>query len=137
MSKRQGIILIAEDDAEDLDHLREAFQELESGWELVHAWNGAEVMAYLSKCDDGNYPVLLVLDFNMPMLNGLEVLVKMAKEERYKPIPKVIYSTSNAPFHMDLCLQAGAHKYFVKPLNKKDLPAIVQEMITIVTLPTQ
>jgi CheY-like chemotaxis protein len=134
MHKKPVTILFADDDAEDYDHLREALQGIDAGVQLIQAWNGAEVIEHLAKGDAGNLPSLLILDFNMPLINGLEVLVKIGRDQRYAAIPKVMYSTSNSSFHIDLCIQAGAKKYFVKPNDRKELPVIAQEMMNIATL---
>jgi CheY-like chemotaxis protein len=131
MHNRQVSILLADDDAEDWELLHEALRAIDPDIQVIMARNGEEVITYLTGCDTGNFPSLIILDFNMPLVNGLEVLVKMGKVGKYANIPKVIYSTSDAPFHVDLCIQAGAGKYFVKPNHKKELLPIAQEMVNI------
>jgi CheY-like chemotaxis protein len=131
MNKKPATILFADDDLEDQEHLRDILLEIEPGLQLVTVRNGAEVIAWLDKCEAANLPSLIILDFNMPLLNGLEVLVKMRREEKFTHIPKVIYSTSDTSFHMEMCLQAGAKQYFVKPVDRNDLVAIARQMISI------
>lgn len=128
-SLKKLCILIAENDMEDFEEVHEALREFNRDVDLVHVRNGKEVMDYLDACAGDQLPSLVVLDFNMPMVNGLEVLVKMGKEARYQELPKVMYTTSNAPFHRSICLQAGAREYFVKPNDYKELPGIVRNMV--------
>ena len=132
MHNRQVTILLADDDAEDRELLHEALRAVDPAVQVIMAKNGEEVITYLTGCDIDRFPSLIILDFNMPLVNGLEVLVKMGKVQEYADIPRVIYSTSDAPFHIDLCTQAGARKYFVKPNHKKDLLPLAQEMLSIV-----
>ena len=134
MHNRQVTILLADDDAEDRELLHEALRAIDPAIQVIMAKNGAEVIEYLTGCDIDHFPSLIILDFNMPLVNGLEVLVKMGKEKKYANIPRVIYSTSDAPFHIDLCIQAGAGKYFVKPNHRKELLPVAQEMVNMVKM---
>ena len=131
MHKKQITILLADDDEDDRELLKRAFQEIDPTIIIIPSWNGEQIIDYLTGCDVDKFPSLIVLDFNMPLLNGLEVLVKIGRDELYSTIPKVVFSTSNSPLHVTLCTQAGANKYFVKPHGKEELLKIAKEMIEV------
>jgi len=132
MHQKPLSILFADDDPEDREHLQYALLQADATLHLIQVRNGAEVIEYLSLCRDHELPDMLILDYNMPLVNGLEVLVKIGKDARYAAIPKVMYSTSDAPFHKEMCLHAGACQYFVKPNDRNGLLQIAREMIAVV-----
>jgi CheY-like chemotaxis protein len=113
-------ILIADDDPEDQELLKEALLEQSPDTSLQVVGNGQEVLSYLSACADVDLPCLLVLDFKMPVFNAAEVLERLQKDARYRPIPKVVWSTSNQPEYINSCLEKGAAEYFTKPNNVRE-----------------
>jgi len=123
-------ILVADDDAEDLELLEEAFTKTESATNLHKVYNGREVIEYLEGQKDAELPCLIILDYNMPELNGSQVLAKICKERRYEAIPKIILSTSSAPLHIHECMRNGATEYFVKPNSIRDLESLATKMLS-------
>lgn len=123
------IILMADDDIEDLELFEEAIKNVEPGALLHKATNGKDAIDYLASKPDGELPCLIVLDYNMPELNGSEVLQHICREKRYDGIPKVILSTSSTPVHIHECKANGATDYFVKPNNMKDLEILAKRML--------
>src|SRR5690348_2095731 len=114
------IILMADDDIDDLELIEEAVRDFRSDVQLHKVTNGKAVLEYLENQPDGQLPCLIILDYNMPELNGSEVLSLLSKMPRYKHVSKVIFSTSNAPMHVSECKNNGAVDYFVKPTNMRD-----------------
>ena len=109
-------ILIVDDDPEDLVLIEEALLEL--GQDIHCEENGIEALKYLEYCNE--LPSLIILDLNMPKLNGTETLSKLKENQKFKHIPVVIYSTSINAFEKDKCLRLGAYSYIVKPVSYSD-----------------
>ena len=76
-------------------------------------------------------PCLIVLDYNMPGLNGADILKELGTNERYKHIPKIVWSTSASEKFRNLCLELGAVDYVIKPNNMHDLEKIARYMLSL------
>lgn len=111
-------ILFADDDPEDRFILRDAMEALHETDILLFANNGVEAWEVLKKNFDHNCaPCLIVLDLNMPKLNGVQTLERINGDERFNKIPVIIYSTSINPLEKERCLALGAHSYVTKPVS--------------------
>ncbi|MCW3093102.1 MAG: response regulator receiver [Ferruginibacter sp.] len=134
MSQRNRSILLADDDPEDLELLEEAILSIEPGAIVKHFYNGREVIDFLRECSDSELPCLIILDYNMPQMTGAELLTSLGDDNRYKTIPKMVLSTSNAEAHIKLCLKNGATDYFVKPFDMKELQKLAGKMLSVCNL---
>jgi len=123
-------ILCGEDDKDDEDLLQEIFSTVDQNYALYFVNNGRKLVTTLDQLPQESLPCLLVLDYNMPELNGAEILTELNKDDRYSSIPKIIWSTSGAEKYKKLCLDLGATDYVIKPSNVNDLRKIVQYMIS-------
>lgn len=121
MEKTSSKILIADDDADDRAILQDAMMELNASQVLCFAQNGEEALRLLGKDFNADYkPALIILDLNMPKLNGTETLRRIKSDERFKNIPVIIYSTSLNPLEKDKCMLLGAHSYITKPVTLQE-----------------
>ena len=123
-------ILMADDDREDIEIMEEAIKDQNGDVHFHKVFNGKAVLEYLHSKSQDQLPCLIVLDYNMPELNGSQVLFELNKNNRYHKIKKVIFSTANAPMHMKECRDNGADEYLVKPTNMSDLQQIAQKLLT-------
>ena len=130
-------ILAVDDDLEDLELIEEAISSLQPAVKFTKLVDGSAVLPYLDKVADDELPCLIILDYNMPEMNGAQVIFQLCRQPRYERIPKVILSTSNAPAHIHECMNNGATKYFVKPDNMKDLRSLSREMLSFCLPPGQ
>ncbi|MGZ8536823.1 MAG: response regulator [Flavisolibacter sp.] len=121
------IILYAEDDFDDFESVREALEQLSSHYTLIHAKDGTAVLSYLEKNVD-KLPCLIVLDLNMPIMDGKEVLVWLKDNQPFSHIPTMIFTTSSREEDVKLC-QKHDCTFFRKPTLYRDLLHIVQVMI--------
>ena len=124
-------ILIAEDDPEDMDLIADAIVAAEPQALLFKFSNGLSAVEYLRTQSDNDLPSLIILDYNMPGLTGAQVLRSISMEERYKAIPKVVLSTSNAALHKYECMRNGAAEYFEKPNSMKELNQLVKTIVDL------
>lgn len=128
-------ILLGEDDIDDQEILEEIFNTIDTSFNLQFFNNGKKVISHLENAEK-DLPCLIVLDFNMPEMNGAEILKILAKDGRLKDIPKIIWSTSDAPVFKAMCLELGACDYLVKPSSISGLENIVKHMLSYCTLPS-
>ena len=108
-------MIMADDDDEDRAMIREALSAIGSDEEVLYVENGAEVLPALDGL--GALPCLIVLDLNMPLMNGSQVLRALKSHPRFEKIPVVIYTTSANHLEQEACLSLGADQYLVKPLT--------------------
>jgi CheY-like chemotaxis protein len=129
MTPQPFTVLMADDDIEDIELMEDAIRGVRSDVQLQKVMNGRAVLRYLEGKPDDQLPCLIILDYNMPELNGSEVLLELSREPRYQSIAKVVFSTSNAPAYIKECRNNGAIEYFVKPTSMEDLEKIVQKLM--------
>jgi CheY-like chemotaxis protein len=123
------IILVGEDDPDDQEFLKEIFATVDSSYSLIFGHNGSQILLHLNTCKDADLPCLILLDYNMPELNGAEILTELKKDSRYNKIPKIIWSTSSSQTYKDMCLELGANDYVVKPSSMNALQDIARQII--------
>ncbi|MBV9987667.1 MAG: response regulator [Chitinophagaceae bacterium] len=124
-------ILIADDDPDDLEMLEEALNEALPGLVVHKAAGGKAAVKLLGAYEDNRLPHLIILDFNMPDLNGSEVLAYIQGQRRYDNVPRVIFSTSGSQRHVLEAMGKGATGYFVKASTKKDLDEVTAKMLAL------
>lgn len=97
------------------------------GYETVHAGNGQEALDLLEK--NGKEIGLILLDWNMPVLDGLEVLKSMREQGTYRDIPVLMVSTESEDEKASQAVDAGARGYLSKPFTPEALSAIIQKTL--------
>lgn len=111
-------ILLADDDKEDQLILSDAFEQIGITNVVHFEDNGENALRHLEQCFTSNaLPQLIILDLNMPRMNGTQTLRLVKKDDRFKHIPIIIYSTSLNNIEKDECIRLGAHSYIIKPLT--------------------
>jgi DNA-binding response OmpR family regulator len=95
----------------------------------VFTSNASQILTYLDD-HENELPCLIILDYNMPGLNGAEILKELSLVNKYNDIPKIIWSTSRSNTYRDTCLELGAIDYIVKPSRMKDLISVVRYMLS-------
>lgn len=128
-------ILVVDDDLEDHFILDTFFKEEQLDDIVVYRENGKQAIEYLEKIsDDTLLPRLIVLDLNMPILNGTQTLFRLKQTLRFKNIPVIIFSTSQNETEKRKCLSLGAVGYMVKPLTQEECRKIIRHFSTFVTV---
>jgi CheY-like chemotaxis protein len=128
-SNTRPIVLLAEDDEDDREFISLAFKKLSSPPTVFIRNNGRELMEYLSSLAVSELPCLIILDLNMPVMDGIETLDLLKHDAKYDNIPKVIFSTSNSEEDKARCISHGAIDFFVKPANMNGIVQSVQKML--------
>jgi CheY-like chemotaxis protein len=125
-------ILVADDDPDDQEMLAERFRRRNPSADIRFAANGYEVLDFLRTCPNEDLPQLLVIDYKMPGITGAEVLQCIQHEERYRHIPKVVWSTSNNQEYIDNALNSGADRYLPKPADMLAFDKMVELLIELI-----
>ncbi|MGM0664220.1 MAG: response regulator [Thermodesulfobacteriota bacterium] len=95
------------------------------GYEAMHACNGQEVLSLLEKGCEGID--LILMDWNMPVLNGLEALNLIRKSNQFSSIPVLMVSTESEDDKIRQALDAGASGYISKPFTSETLAAVISK----------
>lgn len=128
-SKMKPAILLVEDDPDDLFFLTEAFQSVDNSYTYVEAYDGEAALAILKEMYSRNEPpALIVLDINMPILSGRELLTILKEDPDLSTIPVVVFTTSSNPFDRQHCKHYQVD-LFTKPLSHKGLRGLVKHML--------
>jgi CheY-like chemotaxis protein len=125
-------ILVVDDDKEDHMILLEYFSESGIDKNVLFVENGIRALEYLETVEDGDLPKLVVLDLNMPLLNGSQTLLELKQNNRLKNIPVIIYSTSESENEKRKCLGIGAIDYLVKPVTMEEGQRMVDKFKTFI-----
>jgi len=113
-------ILLVEDNEGDILLTLEAFKEIKAKNNIAVVKDGEEAIEFLKK--EGQYtesimPQLILLDINMPKVNGIEVLDFIKKDERLKKIPVIMLTTSSSESDIAACYEKSANCFITKPLD--------------------
>lgn len=132
MKAENKIILYVDDDEDDRELLKEAIESANPGVEVALAHNGLEALAYLSARNESDLqlPCLIVLDINMPFLDGRETFERIKKEQRLQQVPIIVFSSSEKPADKQLFNSFGID-YFTKPTSLSYMNQIVNHMINV------
>ena len=127
MMNEQPQILVVDDDLEDHLILDAFFREAGLHSFVGYQKNGQQALFYLEDIkEDARLPRLIVLDLNMPILNGTQTLLHLKQTSRFRHIPVIIFSTSQNETEKRKCLSLGAVDYMVKPLTQDECRQIIK-----------
>ena len=124
-------VLLIEDSPGDVRLTREAFRDTNMSVRLHVASDGVEAMAFLRR--EGNHvhaprPDLILLDLNLPKMDGREVLVHIKADDNLKTIPTVILTTSEEEADISTSYQLHANCYLNKPVQLEEFEALVKSI---------
>lgn len=121
-------ILLVEDDPADIFLAKEIFDE-HGGFDIQVVASGEEALALLRReAEVGNEPDLVLLDLNIPGLDGREVLREIKQCEALCSIPVIIMSTSDAPDDIATSYELGANCFITKPVGIDGFAAMVDAL---------
>lgn len=119
---KELIILVAEDDEGHAELIKEGLESCGVCNKIILFGNGEEVWKFLSgtaekEVRDKRKSYLLLLDINMPKMDGIEVLTKMKSSEDLKEIPVMMLTTTDDPREVEECYKLGCNIYISKPVD--------------------
>ncbi len=116
-------ILSVDDSAATRQFIKRAIDVL--GFEFIEAENGQDALKLLE--EEKKAPDLILLDWHMPIMDGIELLTVLKQDDRYKHIPITMVTTELEREHIVGAIDKGARNYLVKPFLQEDLIAKVME----------
>jgi CheY-like chemotaxis protein len=137
--KNEGVlkpfIFLADDDPDDQAMLCNAFTQVTDEYHLIAVNSGKALADLLSQVADKELPSLIVLDYNMPGLNGIETLKLLQHSARYRTIPKIIYSSSISPANRSEMIASGASDYMAKQTSVVETVLCARKMLEYANVP--
>jgi two-component system, response regulator len=128
-------ILLVDDDPDDLFILSDAFKTADPSCEIVEAYDGDAALQLLNNMFQRKVvPDLIVLDINMPILDGREMLRQLKSNDRYKDIPVIVYTTSSNSFDKLHCAQFDV-ELITKPSTLTSIEQAVRDMLRYLKRP--
>ncbi|MDP3274728.1 MAG: response regulator [Deltaproteobacteria bacterium] len=132
--KRSVLILLADDDVDDREMARDALVESRLKNEMRFVEHGVELLEYL--CHRGKYavpssaprPGLILLDLNMPKMDGREALCEIRRNPDLRRIPVIIMTTSQAEEDIARSYDLGANSFIKKPINFVALVEVMRSL---------
>ena len=127
-------ILLIEDNPDDVELTRIAFAEAGSAHRLTVVSDGAEALDYLfargahAGRAATDLPAVVLLDLNLPKVNGREVLQAIRSDPATRSLPVVVLTTSAEPFDVDKVYALGANSYIQKPVDFERFVDVVRQI---------
>ncbi len=136
-------LFLVEDNPADVDLTRLALEENRMSFHMEVANDGEEAIQYLERLSepDATPPDLIILDLNVPKINGLEILKIIKNNKSTQLIPVIVLTTSSAHDDMINCYRNYANCYITKPLDFEEFIEVIREIkafwLTIANLPNK
>lgn len=124
---KQPTIFLVDDDDDDIYLARLTFTAHFPDWVLISFEDGQSLIDHLASHPDKPLPDLIILDLNMPRLNGHETLTILKRHSQWKKVPVAILSTSSNTDDQTRSEAMGACAFLVKPASVDKLAAIILE----------
>jgi len=125
--KNAKSILLLEDDHIDVQNIQRVFRKLAFTNDLFVCEDGEEGLKWLNK-NSKNLPGLIILDLNMPRMNGIEFLQKIKKDARFVQVPVMVLTTSAEPNDLKKCYEMSVSGYMQKPPDFQDFVDMFQSI---------
>ena len=130
MQKDYIMITLADDDEDDRLFFTDAFDELKINTVVNTFKNGKELLDFLNH-PESVLPNIIFLDLNMPILNGVDCLKEIKKNDKLNDIAIAIYSTSSSDQDIENTFVLGANIYIKKPSDFGTLKKVLSDVVTI------
>ncbi|HEY1112017.1 MAG TPA: response regulator [Chitinophagaceae bacterium] len=131
MTAKSRTILCVDDDPDDQYMVLQAIKELDPSALVITAFNGVGALEYLeAAARKGERPCLVILDINMPVMDGKQTLVRLKKDPSLQAIPVVLFTTSSSPLDRLFGEQYRAH-FVTKPVRYLELLEKVKNLLRL------
>jgi CheY-like chemotaxis protein len=120
-------LLLVEDDRVDVMTIKRAFKEIHVVNPITHVENGEEALAFL-RDGSNEKPCLILLDLNMPVMNGIEFLQVIKQDENLKRIPVIVLTTSEEQQDKLNSFNLGVAGYMAKPVDYRQFVEVMRSI---------
>ena len=129
--RQRAVVLLVEDNPDDVIMIREAFEQSLTPIQLYVVSNGEQAIKFVRRTDaDALRPSLILLDLNLPIRNGLDVLAELKSDTEFLSIPIVVLTTSQAPSDIEQCYSLHANAYIIKPPDFDGYADVIKQVAT-------
>ncbi|MGZ5135846.1 MAG: response regulator [Flavitalea sp.] len=123
-------VLCVDDDLDDRLVICDAIRDVDPTLQVVQACNGIEANQFLQCAKStGNFPCLVILDMNMPLMDGRETLKQIKMDETLKNLSIVFFTTSSNPRDQSFSVEYGV-EFVTKPSNYSSIVATFKDLLT-------
>ena len=119
------VILLVEDNLINLTTISDYLEIF--GYQILHARDGREAI----EIAQANSPDLILMDIQMPVMDGFEAMRRLRQDERFKKTPIFALTALAMPGDLERCIEAGASDYVTKPVRMKDLLSKIKASLRI------
>ena len=127
----KSTILYADDDLDDLFIVEQAFTSFANQINLVHVTDGGSALSCLQRLyESGQEPCLILLDMNMPVVDGRQALIEIRNTEHLKHLPVALFTTSSSSLDREFARQWNAY-FYTKPVSFNDLRHLAQTFVKL------
>ncbi|PNW29121.1 response regulator [Formosa algae] len=120
-------ILLIEDDMIEVMKLNRSISSLKLNHKIIEANNGEDALKILERKED--LPDIILLDLNMPKINGIEFLNILKQDDVLKYIPTIILTTSSNQKDLLECYKIGVAGYVLKPLKYEEYVSKIEKLL--------
>jgi CheY-like chemotaxis protein len=137
----QFSIVMIEDDEGHARLIDKNLRRAGIGNDMMHINNGAKAIEYFFGEGSGNLKqeqLLVLLDLNLPEVDGYEIIKRLKSDERTKAIPIIVLTTTDNPREIDRCYQLGCNVYITKPVEYDNFSDAIRKlglMLAVVKVP--
>jgi CheY-like chemotaxis protein len=137
----QFIIVMIEDDEGHATLIKRNLKRAGICNTMLHFKDGAVALDYFYGKDSAEAPhekTLVLLDLNLPEIDGYEILKRLKGAERTRPIPVIVLTTTDNPKEIDRCYELGCNVYITKPVEYDNFTDAIQKlglMLAVVKIP--
>ena len=146
MSRTEQLtLLLVEDDPGHARLIEKNLRRANISNDIIKVSDGQQALDYLFA--EGEYagsepssPLLVLLDLNLPVLDGYQVLQRMKAEQRTKRIPVIVLTTTDAPREVSRCYELGCSVYVTKPVDYEQFSEAIRKLglfLSVITVPNE
>lgn len=121
-------VLCVDDDPDDRDLIQNAIFDIDPSFTVDFAENGRDALIYLKNSVNTGLPCLIIMDINMPIMDGKQAIAEIKKWEKLNRIPLVVFSTSSHPADLNFCKRYDV-ELVVKPSSLRKITEEAQRLL--------
>jgi CheY-like chemotaxis protein len=133
MHEKRQIVLCVDDDPDDQLMVLDTIMELDPSIRVASALNGVEAMSFLYGAKQRNeLPCLVIMDINMPLMDGKQALTLIKKDDGLSNVPIVLFTTSSSELDKSFAARHGV-QLITKPIKHMELYHSVKHLLSMCT----